>query len=90
MGGGDEQEVSALTASDLASILKWSKNISSDINLSSGIMPSPFLASAKSDSTPALRRLTEIATGKSDLRDFNHALTARRNIWVSEYLCCDC
>ncbi len=34
----DEQE-STLSASDLASILKWSKDISSDINLSSGLIP---------------------------------------------------
>jgi hypothetical protein len=33
----DEIEESTLSASDLASILKWSKEISSDINLSSGI-----------------------------------------------------
>lgn len=32
----DDQE-SSLSASDLASILKWSKDISSDINLSSGM-----------------------------------------------------
>ena len=31
----DDQE-SALSAADLGSILKWSKDISSDINLSSG------------------------------------------------------
>jgi hypothetical protein len=36
----DDQE-SALTAADLAAILKWSKDISSDINLSAGI-PSPL------------------------------------------------
>jgi len=33
----DDQE-STLSATDLASILKWSKDISSDINLSSGWM----------------------------------------------------
>lgn len=32
-----EDQESSLTASDLASILKWSKDISSDINLSSGM-----------------------------------------------------
>jgi len=32
----DDSEESSLSASDLASILKWSKDISSDINLSSG------------------------------------------------------
>jgi hypothetical protein len=37
--GLDDQE-SALTAADLAAILKWSKDISSDINLSAG---NPFL-----------------------------------------------
>jgi hypothetical protein len=34
--GQDDQE-STLSATDLASILKWSKDISSDINLSSGL-----------------------------------------------------
>lgn len=34
--GHDDQE-STLSAADLASILKWSKDISSDINLSSGL-----------------------------------------------------
>lgn len=33
---GIEDQESTLSASDLASILKWSKDISSDINLSSG------------------------------------------------------
>ncbi|EGO28466.1 STKc type histidine kinase [Serpula lacrymans var. lacrymans S7.9] len=33
----EEQEISSLSASDLASILKWSKDISSDINLSSAL-----------------------------------------------------
>ncbi len=32
-----EDQESSLSASDLASILKWSKDISSDINLSSGM-----------------------------------------------------
>jgi hypothetical protein len=32
----EEQEMATLSAADLASILKWSKIISSDINLSSG------------------------------------------------------
>ena len=31
-----EDQESTLSASDLASILKWSKDISSDINLASG------------------------------------------------------
>jgi hypothetical protein len=31
-----DQEVSTLSAADLAAILKWSKEISSDINLASG------------------------------------------------------
>ena len=35
LGHLDDQE-SALTAADLAAILKWSKDISSDINLSAG------------------------------------------------------
>lgn len=33
----DEDDIGSLSASDLASILKWSKDISSDINLSSGM-----------------------------------------------------
>jgi hypothetical protein len=36
LGHLDDQEESALTAADLAAILKWSKDISSDINLSAG------------------------------------------------------
>jgi hypothetical protein len=33
---GEVQEVSTLSAPDLAAILKWSKEVSSDINLASG------------------------------------------------------
>jgi hypothetical protein len=33
----EEQEIATLSAADLASILKWSKVVSSDINLSSGL-----------------------------------------------------
>jgi hypothetical protein len=36
MDAREEQDIATLTAYDLASILKWSKDISSDINLSSG------------------------------------------------------
>jgi hypothetical protein len=36
MNFNEEQEIAPLSASNLASILKWSKDISSDINLSSG------------------------------------------------------
>jgi hypothetical protein len=59
----DDQE-STLSASDLASILKWSKDISSDINLASGEWVALIVIT---DSLPkvfsALQRLTEIATG---------------------------
>lgn len=54
-----------LGASELSSILRWSKDISSDINLSSGqpkwfsVWPTVTL----SFSSPALRRLTEIIAG---------------------------
>lgn len=64
VGQLDDQE-SALTAADLAAILKWSKDISSDINLSAGnrflFMKRYFLLGLKSPT--ALKRLTEIATG---------------------------
>jgi hypothetical protein len=50
------------TASDLASILKWSKDISSDINLSSGTLYVNY-AQYFSHCFLALQRLTEIATG---------------------------
>ena len=33
----EDQEIATLSAADLASILKWSKIVSSDINLSSGV-----------------------------------------------------
>ena len=63
LGHLDDQE-STLTATDLAAILKWSKDISSDINLSAGnslllMKPFPF-----SEIETALKRLTEIATGE--------------------------
>ena len=65
LGHLDDQE-SALTAADLAAILKWSKDISSDINLSAGnrflIMKRDFFIGIKISPT-ALKRLTEIATG---------------------------
>ena len=59
----DDQE-STLSATDLASILKWSKDISSDINLSSGwLSNSGSYCSSLIFLLPALQRLTEIATG---------------------------
>lgn len=45
----DDSEESSLSAADLASILKWSKDISSDINLSSGIDNHFALASYADD-----------------------------------------
>ncbi len=39
-GDGHDDQESTLSAADLASILKWSKDISSDINLSSGFFHS--------------------------------------------------
>ena len=65
LGHLDDQE-SALTAADLAAILKWSKDISSDINLSAGnllLMETVFFIGITT-STTALKRLTEIATGE--------------------------
>jgi hypothetical protein len=66
LGHLDDQEESALTAADLAAILKWSKDISSDINLSAGnlclLMKSLFIGINNTFPT-ALKRLTEIATG---------------------------
>lgn len=57
---GDQE--STLSAADLASILKWSKDISSDINLSSGAQD--YLeCDCLLKFHPALQRLTEIATG---------------------------
>lgn len=64
--GVHEGQDSMLTASDLASILKWSKDISSDINLSSGgYLPMLSQREVKHHiASLALQRLTEIATGK--------------------------
>lgn len=59
-----EDQESTLSASDLASILKWSKDISSDINLTSGEwghFDGRYRLLLKLPS--ALQRLTEIATG---------------------------
>ncbi|KAI0063199.1 STKc type histidine kinase [Artomyces pyxidatus] len=53
--GNDEDEMTTLPASDLASVLKWSKEIATDIHLSSGKC---FLATS-------LQRLTEIAAETS-------------------------
>lgn len=39
----DQREMSTLSASDLASVLQWSKDISSDINLSSGKLGRHFV-----------------------------------------------
>ncbi|THU88468.1 hypothetical protein K435DRAFT_830560 [Dendrothele bispora CBS 962.96] len=61
---GDEQETT-LRASHLAAILKWSKDISSDINLSSGTKLSFQLSAQVTNDCPALQRLTEIATETS-------------------------
>jgi hypothetical protein len=36
LDAGEEDGIGSLSAHDLASILKWSKDLSSDINLSSG------------------------------------------------------
>lgn len=59
----DAQE-SSLSATDLASILKWSKDISRDINLSSGNdVCLLFHFKQHSVSQTALQRLTEIVTG---------------------------
>lgn len=61
----DDQE-STLSAADLASILKWSKDISSDINLSSGLSLNPSVVARLTGGLGiALQRLTEIAAGNS-------------------------
>jgi hypothetical protein len=61
----DDQE-STLSAADLASILKWSKDISSDINLSSGLsVYLSVVAHLTGGLGVALQRLTEIAAGNS-------------------------
>jgi hypothetical protein len=46
----EDREVATLTASDLASILKWSKDISSDINLSSALQRLTEIATETSGS----------------------------------------
>ena len=62
----EEDAVTNLPASALASVLKWSKDIAADIHLFSGI--SVVHGRAVSEFTHqllALQRLTEIATGQS-------------------------
>lgn len=43
----EDDEISSLTAADLASILKWSKEISSDINLSLALQRLTEIAAGK-------------------------------------------
>ncbi|KII94402.1 hypothetical protein PLICRDRAFT_695401 [Plicaturopsis crispa FD-325 SS-3] len=50
MDATEDQEISSLTASDLASILRWSKDISSDINLSSALQRLTEIATETSGS----------------------------------------
>ncbi|KDQ54896.1 hypothetical protein JAAARDRAFT_196280 [Jaapia argillacea MUCL 33604] len=50
MESAEDDEISTLTASDLASILKWSKEISSDINLSSALQRLTEIATESSGS----------------------------------------
>lgn len=69
----EEDAVTSLPASALASVLQWSKDIAGDIHLFSGI--SVAHDSAVSEFTHrslALQRLTEIATGQL-LEDFHCA-----------------
>ena len=87
----DDQE-SALTAADLAAILKWSKEISSDINLSAGnlflLMKAAFFIGIKISPT-ALKRLTEIATGRiSSIFTINELINYQnfRNVGLRKYL----
>lgn len=87
----DDQE-SALTAADLAAILKWSKDISSDINLSAGnlflLMKTVSLIGIKISLT-ALKRLTEIATGGiSSIFAINELINyfKFRNVGLRKYL----
>jgi hypothetical protein len=60
----DDQE-STLSAADLASILKWSKEISRDINLSSGKLSANSFGAKANRLGVALQRLTEIVTGEA-------------------------
>lgn len=46
----EEDQISSLTAADLASILKWSKEISSDINLSLALQKLTEIATGTSQS----------------------------------------
>ena len=46
-GSNDEDQIANLTAADLGSILKWSKEISSDINLSLALQKLTEIATGK-------------------------------------------
>ena len=62
-----DQDLAGLSASDMASILKWSSAIASDINLSNGEHKS-LICTRRFDllkwCCTALQRLTEIASSK--------------------------
>lgn len=83
----DDQE-STLSASDLAAILKWSKAISSDINLSSGgRVHTVHLFNYGSHPNTALQRLTEIASGNCLVTSAFRSLTLlARNVRFPEHM----
>jgi hypothetical protein len=69
----EEDAVTSLPASALASVLKWSKDIAADIHLFSGISVIHDQAVPEfTHQSLALQRLTEIATGQL-LEDFHCA-----------------
>ena len=81
----DDQE-STLSASDLAAILKWSKDISSDINLSSGGRVH-IICAVMAHILTALQRLTEIATGNCLVTSAFRSLTlVARNVRFPEHM----
>ena len=61
-----DQDLAELSASDMASIIKWSSAIASDINLSSGehVLGAYAVIWPLARNCTALQRLTEIASGK--------------------------
>lgn len=71
----DDDQLSTLSAQDLGSILKWSKEISSDINLTIALQRLTEIATGKS---PA------------DLFILSDAYRFRREFWQSKYMCRNC
>jgi len=83
----EEDAVTSLPASALASVLKWSKDIAADIHLFSGISVVHCQLVAEFSHQPlALQRLTEIATGQLFGSFLSWRLSIIRIIWGSEFL----